>query len=106
MTNYVATLMHLIPDAKLSYRGSVVQYEDITWMDSRTQPSKADCDAAWPQVEFELETARIALERKRRYENETDGLFFDAMRTNQSLDSWKLAVEKIKSDLPYPEEVA
>lgn len=102
MTDYVATLVYLVPDAKISYTGLDVAYEDIDWQDERPQPTKEYCDEIWPQVKFERDYAQIERQRKQRYEDETDGLFFDAMRNDQDLTAWVAAVEKIKSELPYP----
>jgi len=102
MTDYVATLVYLVPDAKISYTGLDVAYEDIDWLDDRPQPTKKYCDEIWPQVKYERDYYRVELERKFRYENETDGLFFDAMRGDQNLAEWTAAVEAIKAELPYP----
>lgn len=104
MTDYVLSIMHLVPDAKISYSGLDVSYEDIEWNDERTQPTKAECEQAYPQAKYEYDYAVIEAERKSRYEKETDGLFFDAMRTDQILTEWIAAVEAIKADLPYPTE--
>tara|TARA_R110000822_G_scaffold218795_1_gene353140 strand:- start:46 stop:369 length:324 start_codon:yes stop_codon:yes gene_type:complete len=106
MTNYVSTLVHLVPDAKFSYTGLDVAYEDIEWLDERPQPTKEFCESAWPAIGHELEYAKIKRERKIRYTAETDGLFFDAMRSGAELTEWIAAVEAIKAELPYPEQLA
>lgn len=103
MADYVMTLLSIVPDAKLAYSGLVVSYADIEWLDERPQPTQAECDAAWPQVEYEANYAQIQRERKARYVAETDGIFFDAMRTGAELTEWIAAVEAIKAELPYPE---
>jgi hypothetical protein len=102
MTDYVATLMHLVPNASLSYTGTEVTFESIEWLDDRTQPSQAECDAVWPEVEYELAYKATEYARQHRYLTETDGLFFDSMRNGGELTDWIAAVEKIKSELPYP----
>ena len=102
MTNYVATLVHLVPNANITYRGNENPYNEITWLDKRTQPTQAACDAVWPQVEFEANFSLIERRRQNRYASETDGIFFDAMRTGADLAQWIAAVEAIKTDLPYP----
>jgi len=103
MTNYVATLMHLVPNAKLSYTGNNLDYSDITWLDDRKQPTKAKCDSVWQQVEYDTNFAIIENQRLIRYQTETDGVFFAAMRTGAPLTAWIKAVEAIKAELPYPE---
>lgn len=102
MTNYVATLTYLVPNALLSYTGQDVAYEDITWEDSRPQPTKAECDAAWPQANYELTYAYVSETRRQRYQKETDGLFFAAQRADGNLTTWASAVDVIKAELPYP----
>tara|TARA_R110000868_G_scaffold151151_1_gene374781 strand:- start:84 stop:407 length:324 start_codon:yes stop_codon:yes gene_type:complete len=106
MTNYVATLMYLVPNAKLSYTGNDLAYADITWLDDRKQPTKAKCDSVWQQVEYEANFAIIESQRLSRYQSETDGVFFAAMRTGSELTNWITAVEAIKAELPYPEQPA
>lgn len=102
MTNYVATLMHLVPNAKLQYQGVGIGYEDIEWLDERTQPTKAECDAAWPQLNYETGYASVERARRARYQVETDGMFFDVQREGGDLTEWMAAVDAIKAELPYP----
>ena len=105
MTNYVLTLIELVPNARISYMGNDLGYSDIEWLDTRPQPTQAECDAAWPQIEYDFTYAQVQRQRQARYLEETDGLFFDAMRGNQDLTAWTLAVEAIKADLPYPDPI-
>jgi hypothetical protein len=102
MTNYVTALVTLVPNANISYAGVDVAYEDISWLDERPQPTKAECDAAWPQIDYDLTYASVERQRRERYSNETDGIFFAAMRGDQDLTEWTAAVEAIKAELPYP----
>jgi hypothetical protein len=102
MTDYVAALMYLVPDARISYTNVEVAYADIEWQDERPQPSQAECDAIWPQAHYELEHARVEQARRQRYTNETDGIFFAAQRADGDLTEWKAAVDAIKAELPYP----
>jgi hypothetical protein len=102
MTDYVQALMYLVPNALVSYTGVQVEYEAIEWLDERPQPSKAECEAIWPQANYELQHAQVEAARRQRYTNETDGVFFAAMRADGDLTEWKAAVEAIKAELPYP----
>jgi len=106
MTNYIATLMDLVPNAKISYTGTDVTYESITWSDERTQPTKAECDAAWPQVEYQMQMASAERQRRARYQEETDGMFFDAQRNGGDLTQWIAEVDVIKAELPYPAPIS
>jgi hypothetical protein len=102
MTDYVQALMYLVPNALLSYTGTEVAYEAIEWQDERPQPSKAECDAIWPQAKYGLDYATTEFARKQRYTNETDGMFFAAQRGDGDLSEWIAAVDAIKAALPYP----
>ena len=54
-----------------------------------------------PAVEWTEDDVRRA--RRERYQAETDGMFFDAMRADTpNLAAWQAAVDQIKADLPYP----
>jgi hypothetical protein len=102
MTNYVAALVNLVPNALISYAGTDVPYESIEWQDSRPMPTKAECESAWPQIEYELAHALVERQRRERYQAETDGMFFAAQRSDGDLTAWAAEVDEIKSELPYP----
>lgn len=102
MTDYVRALVGLVENARVSYTGVNPDYADIEWQDNRPQPTRAECDAAYPQFAYEDEYLRVENARRDRYIDETDGMFFDAMRGDGNLTAWKAAVDQIKSDLPYP----
>lgn len=104
-TNYLSATNHLMPDGNFIFSGqNPYDYEQIDWQDERPQPTKAECEAVYPQVKYETDYAEVERARQRRYIEETDGIFFDAMRGDQDLTEWKAAVAQIKTDLPYPTE--
>jgi hypothetical protein len=105
MTNYVAALVNLVPNALISYTGTEVPYESIEWQDPRPMPTKAECDAAWPKIEYQLAYDSVERQRRERYMSETDGMFFAAQRAGGELTAWSAAVDSIKSELPYPAEL-
>lgn len=102
MTDYVRCLVGLVETPMLSYTGLSPDYADIEWRDSRSQPSRAECDAAWPQFEYEDALASVQRQRRARYVAEADGLFYDAMRGDGDLTAWKALCAQIKADLPKP----
>jgi hypothetical protein len=103
MTNYPTTLVTLVPDALIRYAGVDVDYSDIEWLDDRPQPTQKECDDAWPQINYDLEYSAVERARRRRYNEETDGMFFAAQRGDGDLTAWIAAVDAIKADLPYPQ---
>ena len=102
MTNYPMILTYLVPGAKIRYQGVEISYEDVEWLDERTQPTKAECDDAWPQFSYEMEYASVKRARRARYQEETDGMYFSAQRDGGDLTEWIAAVDAIKAELPYP----
>ncbi len=101
MTDYTAVLLAIRPDAEWTMNGD--DYAGLTWLDDSPKPTKKTLDDAWPQVQSDNEHARIEAARRARYQAETDGLYFDAMRGDGNLDAWNAATAQIRADLPYPE---
>ena len=102
MTDYALVLSVEYPDAEWTLDGD--DYAGLTWLSDSPKPTKAALDKKWPKVQHDLQVARIAAARRARYEAETDGLYFAAMREDSpSLAAWRAAVDQIKADLPYPE---
>jgi hypothetical protein len=104
MTDYAAVLSAIRPGAQWSLDGD--DYAGLTWLDDSPKPTKKTLDDAWPQVQYDSEHARIEAERRARYQAETDGLYFEAMRGDGNLDAWNAATAAIRADLPYPEAPA
>jgi len=105
MTDYAAVLTATYPDALWSMVND--DYATLVWDPSNTakKPTKAKLDAAWPQIQYQRDKAAVEAARRARYQAETDGLYFEAMREDTpNLATWRAAVDQIKSDLPYPEE--
>ena len=102
MTDYAAVLTVIRPGAHWTLSGE--EYSGLTWLDDSPKPTKKTLDDAWPEVRNQLAVHRVREERRLRYLEETDGLYFDAVRSDGNLDAWKAAVAAIKADLPYPEE--
>jgi hypothetical protein len=105
MTDYAAVLTAIRPGALWSLDGD--EYAGLTWLDDSPKPTKKTLDDAWPQVQYDREYAAVEAARRARYQAETDGLYFAAMRENTpTLAAWQAAVDQIKADLPYPEAPA
>jgi hypothetical protein len=77
-------------------------YSTLVMLDDGPKPSKAALESRYDAVALELETKRIEAARRARYQIESDGLFFEAMRGDGNLDAWKAAVNRIRADLPKP----
>jgi hypothetical protein len=101
MTDYAAVLTATYPGAQWTLDGD--DYSGLTWLDDTGKPTQAELDAAWQQVQWDREHARVEAARRARYQTETDGMFFAAQREGGDLTAWQAAVDQIKADLPYPD---
>ena len=102
MTDYAATLAAIRPGAQWSLDGD--DYDGLTWHDESPKPQRKTLDEAWPDVQRQQEIDRVRAERARIYKEETDGIFFQAMREegDVTLDDWKAAVQAVKDNHPWP----
>jgi hypothetical protein len=101
MTDYAAVLTAIRPGTQWTLDGD--DYSGLTWLDESPKPTKKTLDDAWPQVQYDLEYHAVEEARRARYQAETDGLYFAAMREDApNLAAWIAAVDQIKADLPYP----
>ena len=101
MTDYVATLMDLVPNADISYSGLEPDYDAIEWRDERTKPTRAECDERWPSLEVELTNARMERLRQEAFRDEADALFFGFQRGENTEQEWLDKVEEIRARYPY-----
>jgi hypothetical protein len=99
--DYPAVIAVLRPSASWVLDGS--EYAGLTWLDDSPKPTKKTLDDAWPQVQYDRDHAYIEAARRARYQAETDGIYFEAVRGDGNLDAWKAATAQIRADLPYPE---
>ena len=102
MTDYAAVLTALYSDVPWAIGED---YDSLEWFADAPKPTKKKLDDAWPQIQHQLEVARIKAERETRYRAETDPLFFRFQRNEDgvTLADWQAAVQQIRDDLPYPE---
>jgi hypothetical protein len=104
MTDYAAVLTAIRPGALWTLDGD--DYAGLTWLDDSPKPTKKTLDDAWPMVEWQMQHDAIEAQRRARYQAETDGLYFEAVRGDGNLDAWKAATAQIRAELPYPEPPA
>jgi hypothetical protein len=81
-------------------------YTTLVMTDDGPKPTKKSLEDRYPQVAYEVERAAVEAARRARYQTETDGLYFEAMRGDGNLDEWNAATAQIRADLPYPESPA
>ncbi len=100
MTDYAAFLSAEYPGRSWSLNAN--DYATLVMHDDGPKPTKATLDSKWAAVELARDTKQIEDARRARYQAETDGLYFEAMRGDGNLDAWTAAVNQIRADLPKP----
>jgi aminoglycoside phosphotransferase (APT) family kinase protein len=101
MTDYVSVLGAIRPGAL--YRLDGDDYAGLTWLDGeQTQPTQAECDAAWATVQYQREYATVEQARREAYERDADPLFFRWQRGTGTEQEWLDAVQGVKDANPYP----
>jgi hypothetical protein len=101
--DYAAVLTHHPDYAGRLWSITDNDYATLVMHDDGPKPTKKSLDDRWAQVQYERDKARIEADRRTRYQAETDGLYFEAMRGDGNLDAWNAATAQIRADLPYPE---
>ena len=89
------------PGAEWTLNGD--NYSGLTWLsEDIAQPSLADLEAVWAEVQFEVAYEAVQKQRQAKYQAESDPVFFDFQRGEVTEQDWLDAVEAVKVALPYP----
>lgn len=100
MIDYGLILITNYPGTQWTLNGN--DYDGLTWLDDTPKPTQAELDAQWPQVEYKNQVAAVETARRRAYEQQSDGLFFEWQRGDNTEVAWREAVAKVKLAHPYP----
>ena len=100
MIDYGLILITNYPGTQWTLNGN--DYDGLTWLDDTPKPTQAELDAQWPQVEYKNQVAAVETARRTAYEQQSDGLFFEWQRGDNTEAAWRDAVAKIKAENPYP----
>lgn len=78
-------------------------YSGLTWLsEDIAQPSLADLEAVWAEVQFEVAYEAVQKQRQAKYQAESDPVFFDYQRGEATEQDWLDAVQAVKDAHPYP----
>ena len=103
MTDYAAVLNAIRPGAEWSLNGD--SYDGLVWHSDSEMPSQAECDEAWPQVQYDRAYKQVEKARHAAYIADADPLFFKWQRDTGTEQAWRDAVQAVKDAHPYPEPV-
>jgi len=103
MTDYALVLSVVYPDEFWSLVGQ--EYDGLIWHGETPQPSKAELDAAWPQVQYDREMKRVRRARHAAYAafDGPDAIYLQWQRGDATEQDWLDAVQAVKDAHPYPE---
>jgi hypothetical protein len=83
-----------------------VNNEISSWPEGLERPTKAQLAQAWREVQQERAEREVVQKRRERYQAETDPMLYDALAKLDlpELKEWKAARDKIKLEIPKPEQ--
>jgi hypothetical protein len=102
MTDYAAVLAANYPGTQWAINNN--EYESLQWFSDTPKPTQAELDAAWPQVAYQNQVTAVETTRRTQYEAQSDGLFFEWQRGDNTEAAWRAAVAAVKAANPYPPE--
>ena len=100
MIDYAQILVSKYPGTQWALDGKT--YDGLQWFDASPQPTQAELDALWPQVQYETQYATVEQARLVAYEQQSDPIFFKWQRGDATELEWREAVAKVKAENPYP----
>jgi len=80
-------------------------YAGLTWLSEGEQPTEAELEALWPEVQHEAQTEQVEQARQVAYRETSDPIFFEYQRGDKTEAEWLAAVQAVKDANPYPETV-
>jgi hypothetical protein len=80
-------------------------YAQLDWQDETPKPTKKQLEALWPAVQYEVAYERVEKARAQAYRETSDALFFEYQRGDATEAEWLTAVQAVKDEHPYPEQV-
>jgi hypothetical protein len=99
MTDYSMVLSAIRPGAEWSITDN--DYATLEWYSDSPKPTKAELDAAWPQVQWDAQYAQAQQARHAAYVAEADPVFFRWQRGQATEQDWLAAVAAVDTAHPY-----
>jgi hypothetical protein len=79
-------------------------YSGLTWLSDTPKPTKAELEALWPEVQYEVAHEQVEQARQVAYQQTADPIFFEYQRGDKTEQEWLDAVQAVKDAHPYPEQ--
>jgi hypothetical protein len=80
-------------------------YLDLEWLSDSPKPTREDLEKLWPETQYQAEYKKVAEQRIRAYQLESDPIYMEAQRDkSRTLEEWTAKIEEIKARYPLPEK--
>lgn len=102
MITYAHAFARLAPGCAWKCDGELTDYNNYTWLDDSTMPTKTACDAIMADLEAEETLNQAKRARQVAYQAEADPLYFGFQRGENTEQAWLDKVAEIRARYPYP----
>jgi hypothetical protein len=100
MIDYTAILTRNYVGKQWTFNGD--DYSGLVWLSAGTAPTQAELDSQWAEVNYNNCYEAVETTRRKQYEAQSDGLFFEWQRGTNTQAAWEAAVQAVKDANPYP----
>ena len=100
----IESILKINPNAEVSVRGSDINTCEINWLNGTTPISKADIEAQFPAVEFDMAMQDLRFKRNNLLA-ETDFYALSDVPMTAEMTQYRQALRDITNDLTTVEEI-
>jgi hypothetical protein len=77
-------------------------YAGLNWLSETPKPTKAALEKQWAQVQYDLQVEAVNAQRLTAYQTESDPIFFEYQRGENTEEAWKAKITEIQARYPFP----
>jgi hypothetical protein len=77
-------------------------YAGLTWLSDTPKPTKSALEKQWAQVQYDTEIEAVNAQRLTAYQQESDPIFFEYQRGENTEEAWKAKIAEIQARYPFP----
>ena len=77
-------------------------YAGLEWLSETPKPTKAALEKQWAQVEYDTQVESVNAQRLTAYQTESDPIFFEYQRGENTEEAWKAKIAEIQARYPFP----
>lgn len=77
-------------------------YSGLTWISDTPKPTKAALEKQWEKVQYDVQVEAVNAQRLTAYQQESDPIFFEWQRGENTEQAWKDKITEIQARFPFP----